>query len=124
MSLSTTMKIMANSLFAFNLLFVLAGVVRGFYARGTRRRYILATAQWTVLPPAVAYSVIAVMGGTMSGSKASLISGVINFATIVWVFYDLYKDDDDNWWKRKRKQPKRYLRSIRLRTPQLAASRT
>ena len=100
--------------------FVWINLIRQRCATGTRGRYIFATVQWSLAPLALAYFPLDAIF-----SRDSMFLDVlqmINLILTLWILHELIKDDDDNWWKRKRKQLKRYLSSLRL-TPALAGSR-
>lgn len=85
-----------------NIAFLLVDIIRDNTVRGTRLRYACATIQWALAPPSFTLPALLILVG-------HYVSGSISFLTALWALYDLYTSDDDNWWRRKRKQLKRRL---------------
>ena len=111
-----TAYVVGSVLASFNWVFLLVDIIRGRAVKGSRLRYVCTTIQWALVLPAFISPVVLIVFG--QGTRYYVV-GSLNFLICVWAFYDLYNSDDDNWWRRKRKQLRQYI-SIKIHRPQLA----
>lgn len=115
MTYSLTTYVVAYGLMGCNIAFLFIDLARVQAVRGTQRRYVCATIQWALAPPAFVFPALMIVAGRH-------VIGSLGFLQAVWVLYDLCRSDDDNWWRRKRKQLRKRLAVMRLQ-PSSAGTR-
>jgi hypothetical protein len=106
-----TLQIILVTLNWLGVAFFLINIFRQQCVKGTRRRYIYTTVEWTLAPPVLVYYPLDAVftSDPMFLDAMQMFNLVLSF----WVIHVLLRDDDDNWWRRKRKQLKRYLTQLR-----------
>lgn len=88
--------------------------VRERYRHGTYERYVWASIGWVCLPAMW----INVILRFIRGPEWIDYFGVVSTAFITYIM--ITRDDDDNYWKRKRKQFTRWFKSLSVSSPKLA----
>ena len=115
-AMTAIVHVFVYGLMACNIAFLFIDLVRYRAVKGSRLRYVCATIQWALVPPALVFPALLILAGRH-------IVGAFGFLTALWCLYDLCRSDDDNWWRRKRKQLRERLATMRLR-PNLAGVRS
>ena len=113
-------KLAAASVLALTIL-LLVGLLRQRCVPGTWRRYVYASVEWALAPPALANAPFQLLFDDDPLFWKAVT--VLNFCVALWALQTLINDGDDNYWRRKRKQLKQYLKSFGLR-PSLAGARS
>jgi hypothetical protein len=108
--------LIANTLVVCTILASLTNFARGRYAKGTRQRYILTTIEWALIIPGL-------LSGPwyiFFGLGTTVVMPAILFLLTVLNIWFLWRDDDDNWFRKTRNRIKN---SIRVHNTALAGSR-
>ena len=82
----------------------LSSLIGRRFAKGTRGRYVFTSVAWACVPGAVIYYPLMVVLDGIFGGDYPVWKTMLFFGITVWCIYDLVKDDDDNYWRRKRKR--------------------
>jgi hypothetical protein len=96
---------------AGTIVMLLSDICRQVCARGTRRRYVFATVAWGAVPFAVFDGPLSAVAHALGLYDRPTWRIAISFAISVWCIWTLATSDDDNEWRRRRRQVGRWLRS-------------